>query len=773
MKSENGSFQGLSGAWVLFLLFVASNAALSYGHLLLASKLWIILGGILLPLGLAAFLKAESFPAGGGKPGLPFGFKPWIWILGGALAVGVRLYRLVSLPVWPMWDDAYSAYDALNQMQHWSFQMVYSQEKIPFPFYWLLALWFKIFQPSLVSLWLFPAVLSILILPLGYWACRQYFPSSFSLIFLGILAFSFWPVYLGRFCLGTGLWLVWELTALGFLGRFLHSLHQAPSRLAALALGFCLGLGFYTSVMAFPAIGWMTFLALGLLWSGKNRFPALFLSILLLAPLGLLAAPLAPLWMDSLQAGHLHDYMAYGHRVPWDRQLSTSLSYFTVFLWGSLNHSYFDFGPLWGGFLNPILGSAFLVGGVHLYQGTPCLSGVEAPPFTGFPKRALFWASLAFFLAYLVPSALTNTAEFMRLVELLPFCLFVTAWGTQELLRRCPGRWKGAVLALFGLASFSLDAHHLLGPYHQWAIPGLHSQDSKSAKRYRAFQILNQVQAQEGPGIVLTEFIPDIFDQSLGVAAYPFNAARNPTLDPNKARWAGVLLDDSFRPYLSRCFPRSQSYPLSGGLPNLEGNLTLYLLPLDGSSGPVVQKWLEAHRQIQGLFGLMPYHSDHPDEGPAIRWLKPKAPYFQGDSFLESCFWEKLADLEDKDSRYGQDAIQCLEREIRICGSIPELRWREGYFWERLGEDDQDFRRDDRRAVQAFHLALQTGYESPKLYKQLLLSEARLRNFSQALWAAQQAGRLTPEDPAPPELVQWLQTQAASTGGRPTPGPKP
>lgn len=729
---------------VYFIVFLVSNALLAYGHLSFLVKVWIGLMGVVLPLVLA-FLNIRLLQKKRTDQEKSWQVPSWIWagILFGSIFL--RFYGLTSLPTWPMWDDADFAFYSLQLFEHWKWRLFFASTQVPPLFFWLQALFFKIIHPSLMSLWLFPALVSALSVPMAYWASRQFFTPFFSMLLTALVGFSFWPLYLEHFCLPVILLLEWQFLCLGLLGCYWKVQSVEKNRLPTWALGFGAAAGFYIGITWIP-----TFLILlgSVAWRAWVRKPRDFTGFYVFLACQLAVLPLMRGFFANLFQGHLVCYLVFGAGAS-QNQWVISLSYLTALFWGSLDRSYFNFGPLWGGFLNPLLGSAFFVGILVLIQ------------------RRLWFQILGLFLAgllFLLPGLVSTTLEMMRIFQILPLLLLVTAWGIESLLQKSPRPWRIPLFMVLLSSSFALDAYHLLGPYHQWAVPGPYSMDSKSPERYRAFQILDQVQSKEGPGLILTEFVPNIFDQSLLIATYPFNAARNHRLNPLKVRWAAVLADDSFRPYFSRHFPRCQSYPLFGGLPAVEGNLTLFLFPLDSSTWPFAEKWLEAHRQIQDLYGLMPYHTALFDYGPALQMLESCRPFFEGDLFLESFYWEKRTSLESQDRTFGQQIMQGLEKEIQVCGKDPALKRRQGFFWQRLGDSYEKLGQGDRLAVGAYSRAFQAGYESPHLYTQLLQAELRLGDYRRAFWALRQAWRLDPKNPPPSELVQWLQDKLRSSG---------
>ncbi len=135
-----------------------------------------------------------------------------------AAALIFRFYRLVGLQEWPLWDDADLSYYAIGLCEKWHWQWSFGPQNMPPLFTWLQGLFFKAFQPCLRTMWLYPALLSLTVIPAAYFASRQYASRSFSLLCTLLMGLSFTAVYWGRFCLGASLLLFWQLVLLGTLG---------------------------------------------------------------------------------------------------------------------------------------------------------------------------------------------------------------------------------------------------------------------------------------------------------------------------------------------------------------------------------------------------------------------------------------------------------------------------------------------------------------------------------------------------------------------------
>ncbi len=83
-----------------------------------------------------------------------------------------------------------------------------------------------------------------------------------------------------------------------------------------------------------------------------------------------LAIGLIPFTLASFKEGyghHLTDSSALSHWFSGTHQLITHISYLSSLFWGSLQTDT-SYGPIWGGILNPVLTSCFMIGILGLYQ---------------------------------------------------------------------------------------------------------------------------------------------------------------------------------------------------------------------------------------------------------------------------------------------------------------------------------------------------------------------------------------------------------------------
>jgi hypothetical protein len=614
-----------------FLVFASGNALLAYGSFDFLEK-------TLVGLGLVIFIfhairsKGVTPDFGNDLIGKKvFPGKIWVFlVLIGCLAMGARFYHLQSLPEWPMWDDAHCSFYSIRQMENWKPQLSYSCEKLPPLFFWLEALFFKVCQPSLESLWLFTAILSVVTFGLGAWAAFKWFSNRIACFYIAVLGLSFWPVYLGRFSTHSVLMVVWEYASLGLLGCFFKAIRGRKYKVAAICLGICTGTGFYIWIVALVPVFLVIFLAF---WASYNntlrRMEGFYY---FLVPVILFAIPVAPQIAENLLMGHAHHYLGktlLSYLNP--GQLRCSLSNITVLLWGPLLNDYFSFGPLWGGFLNPILGSFFLLGIIELFKTKN--------------RKLQFGAGIIFYFC-LAPGFFSTSLELMRIADILPFCLGFVSLGINSVYQSIHGKYSYLFLAFALIGSVSLDTYHLLGPYHQWAIPGEHSQDSKSPERFRAFDLLSKKERSDGPGLIFSDFYYDVFDQSLYVATYSFNAATNPSLDPSQSKWVAILLNSDDHEILERQFRNVSFFDLSQGLNRSGSQMELAILDVNETNKKLIPKWIRTQKEIQDLFPLIPYRVSVTSFEEVTGPLWDMYEKVQEDPFLKACLLEKIVDFE-------------------------------------------------------------------------------------------------------------------------------
>ena len=645
MKTSPFIFRSFN-PWFYFLLWGTTNAILSYSSLSITVKFEIGLLGLVLPWIIAwysfsdpshneIFAQPKEF-----LPGIP----AWFWLLVGSLALFVRLFKLTTLSVWPHYDEGVYGYYAIQLNEKWDWRLFYGDSRVPPLFVWILSLVFRIFGTSLSSLWLLPALISILVVPASYLASSRFFSKSFSVVCTMLMAFSFWPWLLGRFSFMTGLVLLAECLVLYCLGNFLNSSTLSFKKKWAFSLGFLLSLGFLIHIhwvsIAVLLVGTLLF---DLKTNGKAAQETLLFWAL---PLVALSLPMLYLCVTKGYGSYLWHLAAFHQTSSWAEQAAISFSCFSALFWGMDPH-FHTYQPFWGGFLNPILGSLFFLGLLEILKK---------------PQPAMNRWLLCGFFFFLLPGIMTSDLETFRMVPVIPVLLVITAIGLQQLVSSFPGK-KATILSLLLLIlSAALDTYHLFGVYHHlWDSPNAWHGYVKSMEQYRAYELLRQKSSQEGPGLVFSDFIQGLPNQNLCVADYDFNAAQNPRLSFENTKWAAVLTNVNYQPFLAKRFPDGRYAWLSKDQNAPDGGLMLWIFPLDSSRLQEMKKWQQASLALKPFLDANIGYSGNGTYGESLKTLEGAAPAFQGDPFLESCFWEKTAGfLVDPDN--GGDMLAFRNR---------------------------------------------------------------------------------------------------------------
>ncbi|HUO57021.1 MAG TPA: hypothetical protein VMV05_02490 [bacterium] len=606
-----------------FLCSVLANGLLSYTNPAPGPAVFVTTVGVLFPLWVVhQFLKVKKFN-GGPEPLHPFPL--WIWIPLLAVALVLRFDKLTALSTWPDMDEGMFGYFALRLSERWNWELLHWVSQEPILYTWGLALTFKLLGPSLYSLWLFPALCSLLCLPLAWWALPKPIPASLLSLFLSLLAVSFWPAYIGRFSVQSVLLLPWELLALGLLLRALLA-KDGITRLGwVAALGAAAGAGFYI-YLAWPLVAFV----LGLVILTENsRLPLKRLPSAAVYA-GVTSAVALPLLLAYTHEnrGYFNHLGLYGFYHDLGGHLWLAWAYLKDLFWGN-SAAAFRCGPVWGGLLNPVLTSLFLWGLVSLW-----------------PVRSRRWALwlVGALLAFFTPALLTNDLEMMRLTPILPLLLGIAAYGGLWLFEAVPGRTRVPFLVLLLAVSGGLDCWHLLGAYdgHWLKNPGYYG-DHKSPEFYRAYSLLKPIGREEGPGLLLLDFNPDPYDQTLLVATYGMNAARNPQYKPQAALWGAVLANIHEQPYMSKLFPNGRWTWLSKGINRDDGGFLMDIIPLDAENRPKFEKWLRADTALRELTRLVMETDVDPHQGAMLKVLEGAYPQFKGDPLLESRYWRIMA----------------------------------------------------------------------------------------------------------------------------------
>lgn len=640
-KSNKLEFFSLD-PWVCFFFFLVSNSLISYFPLSTKTQIWIGSIGLGIPFAFALWRgkgRKGRIPIDQMEflPGLPLGG----WILLGVLAIFFRFYRLTTLSIWPNGDESNYIFYIFHLMRFGFDRFFFASSLVPPAYPAWMCLSFKIWGPSLLNLWFWPAFFSALAWFLVYGAARRHFSGSFSLVCALLMASCFWVYYSARFCPCTHLIPLAEIWVLGWMGELFREGPRKKRLVAAVVLGLSLALTFYAvylhwisvTLAVLPTVLWKTRKDQDL----RNAFVLAFLTALL------------PFVYFASRSG-FPPYVGFLSSAPQNQFLS-ALSYFRPIFWG-LPIDYYSYQPVWGGFLNPILGSLFFIGLIQ------ALKNIRNARYA--------WLTAAFFF-FLLPGMLTQDMETYRILPVLGALIPLVALGTARLLVDFSPRKAAWVLLLLFLPSAGLDFYHLAGPYHRlWDSPQYWIHSVKSLNNYRASLILRKIAQEQGPGLVFQEFTPNNSDRTLALVTFPFDAVANWDLSFEETQWAAVLVNVHYQPFLKERFKGGKAYGLTKDLAPSDGGRMLWVFPLNDSNRPVIRRWYEADRALDDFLDQSQQNIDYfwgkPSEN-ILQALQKAYPAFHGDPFLESCFWEKISDTYIKDRLYPE-AIAALRQAV-------------------------------------------------------------------------------------------------------------
>ncbi len=639
-----------------FLLLVA-NTLLAYSSLSLEIKAFICVFGILFPL----LLLFQHFPnKGSDQRELSFSVSPWMIFTVIGLGIALRFVHLTDFRPWPTGDESQNAFLAIDLMNHPHWQFFYTAGEQPPLLIWGLVPFFRSGADPFFALWFLPALLSSLALLVGWAVTRTLFPRSFAFLLTSFWALSFWPLHFGRFCQQGTLIPFWELTALGLLVWAFRASDGNKQHQRLFLLGLWTGSGTLTYTSWLVVGAGLTTVVFVLFFQKNIRAFGTFLLGSVLGAIPFLFSASSPAYLNHLaevsQAGHLYDAR---------HQALTAASYLTSLFWGNLQVGT-SYGPRWGGMLNPVLATGFFLGLGLLWA----------------QRRETFarWTAFGLLLGLLPGLLSADYVEHYRVIQVMPFVLFIAALGAREFVLSF-GTAKAQAMAAVSicLVSFALDMNHLWKPIHDAGFADLGLSEEVRQDNAKAYRLLDSAKDHLGPGLIFTDFLLTSHNNSLSAMTYGFNAALNPKLDPEKARWAGVIANVHYQSFLARRFPGSQWRWISKGSPETDGGLTVGLIPLNDQDRPVFQNWTKAHAVFHRL---------------NVEWietLNQKDLYQQAetnltnydaqmaaDPFLESCFDEWKSQYHYGDS-FGKN-IEALRQAVRKGYPAAHLYFKLGYF---------------------------------------------------------------------------------------------
>ncbi len=386
----------------------------------------------------------------------------------------------------------------------------------------------------------------------------------------------------------------------------------------------------------------------------------------------------------------------------WTSQWTTIWGYLSEIFWGNPMRG-FGYGPLWGGFMNPISGALFFLGALELWRHR------KLP--------AVKWFGVVFLLC-LVPGIASQGVEMMRVVSVLPFLLVAVAIGLNLVLLKVPKPWKGVLVGFLFFSSGGLDFYHLAVPYAKaWKPQGDIFKSVKSAESYHAYQILRDWEKNRGTGYLFLDFLSVPSDQTLTLATYPFNALLNPALKDQKPSWAAFLTNVNYRPFLERRFPGANWFTLGTDLMPLDGEWMLGIVPLEAKDREWLERWVGAQPFFHGVAVGLYRQTEGKPRQELLEGISKSYSIVQGDPFLESCYWEI--------NYFNHSADKDFQTAWSDLGMILSRGYPAAHVYNELG-GLLYFRKNLRGAEGAFLKAIQLGGEHTLAAENLRLLKRNL-----------------------------------------------
>jgi hypothetical protein len=667
----------LTRPWFYFFVFTAANIVLAYTSLGLETKMWIGLGGFLIP-----FLAAVwALPArtGDGKTPLDDEMFPSApaWVAGGVLGLGllVRLYSWLNSN-WIVPDEGILCQLSVELAKKWEWHFFFTTTQIPPLTHWVLSLYYRLVPPSVFSSRFFFFVVSSLGLVLVYPASRLLFSRSASLLGLLFFSFGFWPLLFCEYCGPLQAFLTVEIGVLYMLGRYLGASSPRESAAFGLGLGLATGLGLWVSMSWLLMVGMVAAAVI----PGIKRAKA---SAWVGMASGFLLFFVPFLWLSWTNNNGEHVKFLWGLYRGADTAAAWKnlFSNWTVLFWeGTPGNRY---GPVLGGMLNPPEAALCFLGIIG------CLRSGKTPFFR--------WILAAAFV-FILPGLLTNGYQIFHNVLLPPILTVFCIFGAQMLLARVPPGGRAFALAALVLVSSGLNLVHLAKSYALSSSEHSNS-DPEYLEERRCFSILEETFRQQGPGYVLWD-LSTFRENSLKLETYPFNAADNPRLRDSDAHWAAVLCNVHYKYFVERRFPGSRWVGVGPDLFWHQGGLALGVIPLDDSDRAILSHWREADARLSLISRELLFDHNLVNRDKIRKELAGMEGDMGQDPFLVGMFCERV--IEESDPGLPGQWLPWIEKALTQGYPSPHLWVAKGALLNAEGKK--------REARQAFEKAVHSPF---------------------------------------------------------------
>ncbi len=642
-----------------FLIFSATNALLSYTSFQIETKLWIGLIGFAVPFffGLLTTLRKSSESVDFCSKEWMTSIPGWAWVVIIVLALPMRFYCLFNSN-WLVSDEGVFGFLSLELSRKWNWHLVYSAHgQIPPLFNWLLALYFKLVTPTILSMRFFIFTLSLLSLISFYLTANLFFRKTLSFLCFSLFCFGFWPLFTFKFVYYFSAALLFQILAFWALGSCLRS---NPASIGfALLLSILLGLGLWVSI-SWPLLLLMVIVPFVLKRKAFFLEHGFWVS---LSPLGLfLGVFLACLFFEN-NLQHIRWLLVNESTTNVYGRLPSLFSNWTTLFWEGHPHN--SLGPSWGGILNPLEGAACLLGILELIK---------------YRKNRFSQWLMAAAMVFAIPGLLTNNYESFHNHLLLPVLIGVCALGIQAVLLELPKPFRWILLLIFFLFSASLNAFHIL----QSDNPAVYSEDVCQ----RAYRILNHHAKTFGPGLVFQDMDLNMDDQTLTLASYHWNAAQNQKLDPFRVHWSAVIVNSNYKYFLSRRFPDIQWYSLGPDAVWNLGGLLLAIIPQTRSNEGDMREWNLFNLKLHGVTTRFFFDHSASQTKSIFSQLLELEDQAGKDPFLESIFCEKVI-FYLRNSENPLNLLPWIQKAVQKGYPAPHLLVAEGLLLQALGNHSQ------------------------------------------------------------------------------------
>jgi hypothetical protein len=621
----------LTKIWFYFFIFTATNALLAYAPFPLEAKLWIGLTGFLLPF----ILGVRALSSRTGKENTILNLElfetipSWVWW--GLLILGI-IFRLVPLlnSSWIFPDEGHFSQLSVELYRQWKWIFFFSDSQMPLLYNWVLALYYQFVPPSVFSTRLFIFPLGILALALSLLASRRFFSKSASLLYFVFFSVGFWPLFFCKFCMPMQPALMVQMAVFYLLGLFLASSSMKKTIWYGLGLGLAAGIGFW---IYYPWILMIPMVAIAVV--PKLARERTSVSIGMITSFLFLFVPFLLLSLMEKNGEHVKYLWAYYRQLDVVDGLRNLFSNWTLLFWeGNIDNEY---GPVWGGFLNPMEGAFCFLGIIQFIRS----------------RRQTFsrWM-LASSFVFVIPGLLTNGYESFHNLLLLPILLVFCVCGAQGVLAAVPTSWRALGLAALVLTSSTLNLIH----FEKTFIPQsseISGSDLEYREVRRIFSILDQTHRQNGPGFILWD-LSTFRERTLGFETFPFNAADNPRIQSKDVHWAAILCNSNYKSFLEPRFSGSTWHEIGPDQFWNEGHLTLAVVPFLEANRPILSDWLEANGRLHSITRDFLFDNKGSWVEDARRKLLGMEALMSNDPYLTSIFWERVISESGQRQSPGQ-----------------------------------------------------------------------------------------------------------------------